>query len=88
MNLEIGKWQHIALTFNGTETIFYYNGQKRHIWGSRKRLTQNPCALFIGYDPWEMDEYFIGDMDDVRLYNRALSEKEIQELYKAETPEE
>ena len=88
MNLEIGKWQHIALTFNGTETIFYYNGQKRHMWGSRKRLTQNPGALFIGYDPWGMDEYFIGDMDDVRLYNRALSEKEIQELYKAESPEE
>jgi len=31
------------------------------------------------------DEYFFGDMDDVRLYNRALSEKEVQELYKAES---
>ena len=49
-------------------------------------LVANNLPLLIGYDPFGEPEYFIGDMDDVRLFNRALSEKEIQELYKAEAP--
>ena len=87
IDLEMDKWQHIALTYNGSQTVFYRNGQIIHTWRSSGRLAQNPCSLFIGYDPYGSDEYFVGAMDDVRLYNRALSEKEIQELYKAEAPE-
>ena len=55
-------------------------------WQISKDLPPNNSSLVIGYDPMGGDEYFVGDMDDVRLFNRALSEKEMQELYKAECP--
>ena len=64
--------------------VLFLNGQMMHTLKSDGRLIQNSHSLFIGYDPVEYIEYFIGDMDDVRLYNRALSEKEVQELYKTE----
>jgi hypothetical protein len=39
--------------------------------------------LNIGYDSCcSGDRYFKGTMDDVRIYNRALSGTEIQQIYR------
>ena len=87
LGLELNKWRQIALTYeSGKSLCFYCNGVQIGSWKFDKDLQPNNCSLFIGYDPMGGPEYFIGDMDDVRLFNRALSEKEIQELYKAEAP--
>ena len=88
LGLELNKWQQVALSYeSGKSLCFYRNGILIGAWQFKKNLQQNNGSLFIGCGPWGDIEYFIGDMDDVRLYNRALSEKEIQELYKAEAPE-
>ncbi len=87
LGLELNKWQHVALTYeSGKSLCFYLNGVQIGTRKIMKDLQPNSGSLFIGYDPFGLSEYFIGDMDDVRLFNRALSEKEIQELYKAEAP--
>jgi hypothetical protein len=89
IRLELNKWQHVALTYeSGKRSCFYCNGVQIGNWQISKDLPPNNSSLLIGYDPFGGDEYFIGDMDDVRLYNRALSEKEIRELYKAECPKQ
>jgi len=82
-----GEWQHIALTYeHGNGAKVYQNGELIGVGKADRELAANRLPLLIGYEPWGQAEYFIGDMDDVRLFNRALSEKEIQELYKAEAP--
>ena len=87
--LELNKWQHVALTYeSGKRACFYCNGAQIGNWQISKDLPPNDNSLVIGYDPYGGDEYFVGDMDDVRLFNRALSEKEIRELYKAECPKQ
>ena len=89
IGLELNKWQHVALTYeSGKRSCFYCNGVQIGNWQISKDLPPNNSSLVIGYDPMGGDEYFVGDMDDVRLFNRALSEKEIQELYKAECPKQ
>jgi len=86
LGLELNKWQQIALIYeSGKSLCFYRNGILIGAWQIGKDLQPNKCSLFIGYDPLVNSEYFIGDMDDVRLFNRALSAKEIQELYKSES---
>lgn len=86
LGLELNKWQHIVLTYeSGKGMRFYRNGAQMCSSMFSQALPQNNLSLYIGYDPFGGTEYFIGDMDDVRIYNRALSEKEVQELYKAES---
>lgn len=86
IGVEFKKWQHVVLTYEAGRTLNYYvNGLLVGAWPFKAALPSNNISLGIGYDPFGGTEYFIGDMDDVRLYNRALSEKEVQELYKAES---
>lgn len=84
--IELNRWQHVALAYENGKSMSYYRdgvlvSQQTNV---QKMLPQNKDSLHIGKDPCGKIEYFIGDMDDVRLFNRVLSEKEIQELYKVE----
>lgn len=84
--IEMNGWQHVALVYEHGKNMRYYHdgvlvGQLTSV---QKMLPQNDDSLLIGKDPYGGVDYFNGDMDDVRLFNRALSEKEIQELYKVE----
>ena len=83
---ELGVWVHSVLTYEyGKEVRIYKNGELIGVSKADVELKANSLPLLIGCDPWGAMEYLIGDMDDVRVYNRALSEQEIKELYKAES---
>ncbi|HEX5090526.1 MAG TPA: LamG-like jellyroll fold domain-containing protein [Nocardioides sp.] len=73
----VNAWTHVALTYDGTIQRLWINGTQvatRDIRGTIQ-ATDNP--LFIGGNvPY--GEYFQGLIDDVRVYNRALSQSEIQ----------
>ena len=50
----------------------------------RDALKNNNVAIYVGGDAsWNL---FNGSVDDVRIYNRALSVEEIELLYRAESP--
>ena len=82
----LNEWQFGVIVYEyGKEARVYRNGE---LAGSAKadfELAVNDRPLCIGSDPFVRTEYFIGDMDDVRLYNRALDEKEVADLYKKES---
>jgi len=79
---EYGKWYFIAMTFDGSYIRGYLNGEldaKEALSGTIYPSTAN---LRIG--SYEYDTtcyYFYGIIDEVCIYNRALSEEEIQDLY-------
>jgi hypothetical protein len=75
--IPLNTWSHVAATYDGTTLRLYVNGVQV---GSRAqtgtlRTTTGPLRLG-GNDLW--GEYFHGIMDDVRIYNRALTQTEIQ----------
>ena len=75
--LPLNTWSHVAATYDGTTLRLYVNGVQV---GSRAqtgtlRTTTGPLRLG-GNDLW--GEFFHGIMDDVRIYNRALTQTEIQ----------
>ena len=81
------EWQHFAATYEyGKLARFYKNGVLNGEAYADKEIVPNKLPLLIGYEPFGASEYLIGDMDDLRIYNRVLSEQEIQELYKSECP--
>ncbi len=79
---EYYKWSHYTLVYDGKSVKSYLNGKKYFDFPYRKPLIQNNKAMEIGRDvPGEL-EFFNGTYDDLRIYNRGLTEAEIQKIYK------
>jgi chitodextrinase len=73
----LGTWTHVAATYDGSKLRVYVNGVKEASKPVRGSIVTSSGALRIGGNAvW--GEYFAGLIDDVRVYNRALSATEIQ----------
>ena len=83
-------WQHVALTYDGATIKTFVNGVQVGLASYTKKLAVNTQSLYIGMDvgctgifgeAWSQIEYLKGNMDDLRIYNRALSAAEVKALY-------
>jgi len=79
-----GKWVHVTVTLAGDTGKLYLNGQ---LAGTNDKMTFNPKNLmtreaYLGKSRFAADAYFKGSLDDVRIYNEALSPDEIARLAK------
>lgn len=76
-----GKWHLVSVTFDGKVIRFYADGQE--IGTSTKATgsidTQGEAPAYIGSDKGTR-EFFKGGIDDVRIYNRAVSSGEIKTM--------
>ena len=73
----LNTWTHLAVTYDGTSLRFYTNGVLVNTEAGIPTILQGSGSLRVGGDSiW--GEYFRGVIDDVRVYNRALSVDEIQ----------
>jgi len=78
-----GTWYHIAVTFDGTAYRIYVNGaQEGGATPSTYSILDNAEAVMFGNLPG-LSSGFDGLIDEVELFNRALSQAEIQALYDA-----
>ncbi|MCD6558235.1 MAG: hypothetical protein J7K31_04395 [Candidatus Aenigmarchaeota archaeon] len=80
-SLTIGDWYYVVMTYDQANFCLYINGEKDScVPESRVPLTTSE-SLYIGRLP----DYgaFNGAIDDVRIYNRALSAGEIKSLYES-----
>jgi hypothetical protein len=78
------EWSHLAITYDASNDIWkiYINGTLDATGTAPFDITNNSRDLFIGveeYTPYQ--NYFYGIIDDIRLYNRALSKAEIKAFY-------
>jgi hypothetical protein len=72
-------WIHVAATYDGTAIKIYVNGQLEATKNAVFQIAANSVALGIG----AQDNGYRGlkgGMDDVRIYQRALSAAEVQLL--------
>ncbi len=79
------EWYQVAGTYDGTEACIWINGEK---------VDCEPLSGNISYDTardmrigsWApaTPQYFNGIIDEVRVYDRALTGQEIEDLYKQE----
>jgi hypothetical protein len=75
--LPIGTWSHLAVTFGGGTLRLFVNGvQVSSVAVSGTILTSTAALTMGGNTVW--GEWFAGLLDEVRIYNRALTQAEIQ----------
>ncbi|MBL8210314.1 MAG: DUF4185 domain-containing protein [Bryobacterales bacterium] len=72
-------WAHVAVVKLGTQVRMYVNGALAGASTSSATIQYDSKPLLVGAeDDAGLKYYFGGELDDVRLYNRALSEAEVQ----------
>jgi hypothetical protein len=83
----LNMWKHVTVTYDQNNCIFYVDGVKIATIKTSNRLIKDSSGmnLYIGASPPGGSEDFSGFMDEVRIYNRALSDSEVQQLYSGVT---
>ena len=84
-SLEAKVWSHLALTYDGAKLRLYVNGELVAIEAVENADSGSPGPLTIGCDAL-YGNYFQGRIDELRIYNRALSEIEIRQTAAAALP--
>jgi hypothetical protein len=78
-----GKWHHCAVTYDTSKTTVYVDGvQKAQTSAYRYRTNPQTGIVMIGneidYTGWPVN----GSLDDIRIYNRALTPLQIKALFR------
>jgi len=75
-----GKWHLLSGTFSDSLTISVDGIQIGNPSATQVPAVASSLSWIIGKDPWGGTKYK-GSIDDIRIYNRALTDQEIQALY-------
>lgn len=84
--LKAGEWAQLTSVYDQSSklAVFYVNG-KEVSRSTEAELGAGYDYLLIGSNP-AFVEHFPGDIDEVRIYERALSEAEVKTLYERSKP--
>jgi hypothetical protein len=75
--LAVNTWTHLAATYDGTTIRLYVNGAQVATAAKANALTGSAGALRLGGNNlW--GEWFAGKLDDVRIYDKALTAAQVQ----------
>lgn len=75
-------WVHLGTTFDGTTVRLYYNGEFVTSDTGLVNIVAEDFLIGAGIDSDNsIFRFFEGQLDDIRVYNRALSGREIKNLY-------
>lgn len=87
LQLESGKWYHVAVTFDKGAIKVYLNGVEKlsssvsktsvSLGAKHTNEEDGKRCLWVGYS-YSSDRFFDGAISEVRIWNRALSASEIQ----------
>jgi len=88
-DLNDGDWHHVVMVVDQTSGRLYLDGvfADEQIWRGTPSAVTAGWPMYIGYYPHtyvgigDYRPYFLGSIDDVRIYDRALSSAEVELLY-------
>ena len=85
-SLPVRSWHHVASTFDGRMLRLYIDGREMAKSDLDAKVSSGG-SFWIGYTPpykaSSKKRFFHGKITDVRVYNRALSDREVSAQYKA-----
>ena len=80
---KMGIWYHVVSTYDGALQKIYVNGVFEAQGSLTGTISTSVAPISIGRRTSSADRYFTGDIDEVAIYNRALSASEILTRYKS-----
>ncbi len=78
-----GVWHHIVAVYNGANKYIYLDGVQDATVAATGAITANATALRIAENAQATGRYWAGWIDEVSLYNVALTPAEVLDHYNA-----
>lgn len=78
-------WYHFVFTYDGTASKIYRNGTLISSSNVARNTVNNSDVFRLGLSEGGALNYFNGTIDDLKIYNYALSESEVSDLYNTQT---
>jgi hypothetical protein len=82
--MELNKWYHLVMMIDGKLRRYYVNGELIGVETGQPLIEPDYSPLEFGRDFYSVTENHIGSLDDIRIYNRILSNQEVKDLFKAD----
>ena len=83
-NVSLGTWHNVVLIFNGNEHSLWINS----LINTTKEYSGNGVigsnSIYLGNDSDNNNRPLSGKLDEVRIYDRALSPTEVQTIFRLE----
>jgi hypothetical protein len=76
-DLNDGNWHHVAFTYDGTYKKMYIDGALASTYNYTATLNNNSYNVSLGYNLEYTPAEFSGSLDDVRIYDRAITSTEV-----------
>jgi Concanavalin A-like lectin/glucanases superfamily len=78
--IQVGSWNHLVATYDGSRRAIYLNGVLAANDTTTALSITTMDDFWLGY----RESYYKGSLDEVIIFNKALTESEIQGLYAGE----
>jgi hypothetical protein len=78
--LNTSQWYHVAAIYGGGSLKLYLNGNLVATQSLSGSITADATKLTLGRNPNGTDKYFKGKIDEVRVFNVALTETQLQRM--------
>jgi len=78
--LDKNRWYHIAAVLGNGELKIYLNGTEVASKVYTSSIASDTTLLTLGKNPSALNSFFEGKIDEVRVFNEALTEKQLQRI--------
>lgn len=88
-NVKLNSWLHCVIAFNDRFFTLYVNGNKIGSLKKKFKTVYNPAdSVFIGVTGSKKNvRFFTGAIDDIKIFDKVLSDEEILNLFKEQDPD-
>ncbi|GIW78832.1 MAG: hypothetical protein KatS3mg105_0639 [Gemmatales bacterium] len=79
-----GQWHYAVVSFDGTSLRLYVDGRQvaeTSLPEGTEPDSSGTLPVRIGANSLDHSRFFVGDVDEVRIWNRALSEEEVSRQF-------
>ena len=88
--LKLETWQHATFVYDGIKGTWYINGIPtgtkmltiKGEWTGEEQSTKG-SKIYLGRRTSDVSRNFYGNLDELRIYNRMLTQEEITSIYKS-----
>ncbi|MCX5636426.1 MAG: LamG domain-containing protein [Planctomycetota bacterium] len=77
-----GKWHHVAGVYDGSKIYIYVDGTLDRALSASGKISKGDYQVYIGENAERRGRQFNGLIDDVAIFDHALSEQEVAQLYR------
>lgn len=79
--MQMGRWHHVAGVFDGEQIRLYVDGLERGATTYSGAIEASHYKLRVGSCQFSPERQFVGAVDEIAVWNRALTADELRSLY-------